>query len=337
MQASLPEFPEAESLAYAAVELGSDSFRLHVGRFEDGALRLVASLSEPVRLAASLDGDGMLCASALRRALACLAEFRAVLDAWRPHSTRVVATSALRMARNAALFLPAAGQALGRPIEIIAGDEAARLIYLGVNSTLDAAADAGPRLVIDIGSGATELVAGQGSAIRRIETFAVGAVRTSLTFFPDGRIDDAGFDAAVRSSRSRFAEAALGARAWELAYGACGTVRALAGIAAQEGEEGKRLTRAGLARIRRAFVASGHVARVRLMWESAAPVCGLPSHLPGGLAILIGLMEELDIAAVEPVHAGLRVGAMVDLHRQDVCQGGPALPAGALADPLGVA
>ena len=71
----------------------------------------------------------------------------------------------------------------------------------------------------------------QGAAIRRIETFAVGAVRKSLTFFPDGRIDGAGFEAAVRSSRSRFADAAVGAydaQGWPLAYGACGTVRALA-------------------------------------------------------------------------------------------------------------
>ena len=122
----MPAFLEPP--VYAAVELGSDSFRLHVGRFESGCLQLVASMTEPVRLAASIDADGMLCAAAMRRALACLGEFRAALDAWRPHATRVVATSALRMARNAALFLPAAGQALGRPVEIIAGDEAGRLV-----------------------------------------------------------------------------------------------------------------------------------------------------------------------------------------------------------------
>ena len=299
----------AEPPIYAAVELGSDSFRLHVGRFDDGCLRLVASMAEPVRLSASIDEDGMLCPAAMRRALACLGEFRAALDAWRPHATRVVATSALRMARNAPLFLPAAGQALGHPVEIIAGDEAGRLVYLGVASTLDAH-DPAPRLVIDIGGGATELVAGQGAAIRRIETFAVGAVRKSLTFFPDGRIDDAGFEAAVRSSRSRFADAALGAPGWPLAYGACGTVRALAEIVQQEEGADARLTRDALARLRRAFVVSGNVARVRLAWEPSARV----SHLPGGLAILIGLMEQLDIAELAPVHAGLRVGALWDLY-----------------------
>ena len=324
----MPSFA-AEPPIYAAVELGSDSFRLHVGRFEDGCLQLVASLAEPVRLSASIDEDGMLCPAAMRRALACLGEFRAALDAWRPDATRVVATSALRMARNASLFLPAAGQALGHPVEIIAGDEAGRLVYLGVASTLDPH-DPGPRLVIDVGSGATELVAGQGAAIRRIETFAVGAVRKSLTFFPDGRIDGAGFEAAVRSSRSRFADAAVGAydaQGWPLAYGACGTVRALAEIVRQEEGTDARLTRAALARLRHAFVASGNVARVRLAWEPAARV----SHLPGGLAILIGLMEELDIAELKPVHAGLRVGALWDLYLRTA----PAA-AGASVEPLGV-
>ena len=69
-----------DSPIYAAVELGSDSFRLHVGRFEDGALRLVATMAEPVRLAATLDEDGMLCTAAMRRALVCLDAFRGALE-----------------------------------------------------------------------------------------------------------------------------------------------------------------------------------------------------------------------------------------------------------------
>lgn len=324
MQAS-----DIDSPIYAAVELGSDSFRLHVGRFEDGVLRLVATMAEPVRLAATLDEDGMLCASAMRRALACLDAFRQALDAWRPHAVRVVATTALRMARNAALFLPAAGKALGRPIEIIAGDEAGRLVYLGVASTLDPN-DAAPRLVLDIGSASTELVLGQGATIRRIESFAIGAVRQSLTFFADGRLDAAAFDAAVRSSRSRFAEARLGAQRWQLAYGACGAVRALAEIAQLQGEPQGVLSRAGLARLRHAFIETGHVARVRLAWEAAERV----SHLPGGLAILIGLMEELEIDELAPVHAGLRVGALWDLHQRAAAVGSAAV-LDSLTDPRG--
>lgn len=303
--------PPIDSAPYAAVELGSDSFRLHVGRFENGALRLVATLAEPVRLASTLDEDGMLGAEAMRQAMLCLREFRKVLEAWRPQAVRVVATAALRMARNSALFLPAAGQALGRPIELIPGDEAGRLVYLGVANTLGVDDDA-PRLVVDIGSGGAELVLGQGSRIRRIESFRFGAVRQSLTFFAEGRITAASFDAAVRSGRNRFGEAGLHGSQWRAAYGACATVRVLAEIARHEGEEGDVLTLAGLHRLRARFIDAGSVANVAQAWSAAARV----SHLPGGLALVIALMEEFEVEALAPVHAGLRVGALWDLYHR---------------------
>lgn len=311
--------PSANASApYAAVELGSDSFRLHVGSFEDGALRLVATLAEPVRLAATLDEDGNLSAEAMRQAMVCLGEFRKVLDVWRPQAVRVVATTALRMARNSALFLPAAGQALGRAIELIPADEAGRLVYLGVANSLGDDDEA--RLVVDIGSGGAELVLGQGSRIRRIESFRFGTVRQSLTFFAEGRITEASFDAAVRSGRSRFAEAGLHASRWCRAYGACGTVRVLAEIARQEGDTAEALTLASLMRLRARFVEAGSVARVAQGWEAAARV----SHLPGGLALVIALMEEFEVEAIAPVHAGLRVGALWDMYHRTGALAGPA-------------
>ncbi|WP_281914032.1 Ppx/GppA phosphatase family protein [Massilia varians] len=297
---------------YAAVELGSDSFRLHVGRIEHGELALEASLSERVALAASFEEDGSLCEAAMRRALHCLRGFAEALDAWRPRAVRAVATVALRMARNGPVFLPAAERALRRPIEPIAGDEAGRLVYLGVASTLARAArqEDGPRLVVDIGGASTELVLGRGPTIERIESFKVGAVRQSLSFFADGRIDAAGFDAAVGSGRSRFAETALAGRRWGQAYGACGTVRALGEIAREDGLGA--LTPEVLHALRERFLRAGHVARIRLAWPAATRA----PYLAGGLALLIALVEECGVAEVVPVHAGLRVGALWDLHRR---------------------
>ncbi len=296
-------------LRYAAVELGSDSFRLHVAHIEDGELRLDATLAERVALAASFEDDGSLCEAALRRALACLREFARTLDLWRPQAVRVVATAGLRMARNAHMFLPAWEAALRRPIELIAGDEAGRLVYTGVASTLPD--DAAPRLVLDIGGASTELVLGRGASIERLETFSVGAVRQSLTFFADGVVDAAAFEAAVRSGRSRFAGAALPGGCPPLAWGACGTVRALAEIAREDGLSDGRLDRASLAALRARFIDAGHVARIRLAWPAAARA----PHLAGGLALLLALMEECGIETVLPAHAGLRVGAIWELHR----------------------
>lgn len=153
-----------------------------------------------------------------------------------------------------------------------------------VASTPSAPDDVALRLVVDIDIATTQLVLGEGLAIRRIETFAIGAVRHSLTFFGDGRVDAAGFDAAVRSSRNRFAESVLGGRRWQAAYGACATVRTLAQIACRGGEP---VTLAALARVRDRLVDAGHV-----------PAGGRAAHLAGALALLTGLMEELEIAAL---------------------------------------
>jgi exopolyphosphatase/guanosine-5'-triphosphate,3'-diphosphate pyrophosphatase len=318
MVSSSSDFPR-----YAAVELGSDSFRLHVGRIEHDELVLEASLCERVGLAASIEDDGSLCEAAMRRALACLREFAQTLDAWRPQALRVVATASLRVARNGAVFLPAAEAALRRPIELIAGDEAGRLVYLGVASTLACAAADQARLVLDIGGASTEVVLGRGMHIERIESFRTGAVRQSLSFFADGVIDAASFDAAVRSGRSRFAESALAGRRWELAYGACGTVRALSEIARANLHGDGRLTPAVLQELRERFLRAGHVARVRLAWPAAARA----PHLAGGLALLTALVEECGIARVEPVQAGLRVGALWDLHRRTGLETGLRPPA----------
>ncbi len=310
--------PPAAGALYAAVELGSDSFRLHVGRIDGASMRLAASMDEPIHLAAALDEHGFLSPGTMRRALACLRQFRAVLAEWRPQAVRVVATSALRIARNAQVFLPAAEQALGEAIEVIGGDEEGRLVYLGVASALGNG-DA-RRLVVDIGSGATELVLGRGGQIACIESFGVGAVRQGLTFFSGGRVDAASFDAAVRSARDRFADTEPGTipGRWSAAYGACGTIRALAELAADLHGPGTPLTPATLDSLRRAFVQAGHVETIRQSWPAAmrAP------HLAGGLALALALVEELDIAELVPVHAGVRMGMLWDLHQRQ-CE--PAL------------
>ncbi len=92
---------------YAAVDLGSNSFRLAVGRHDGDEIRVVKSAREPIRLAAGLDDAGNLTDAAMQAALSCLRNFRAVLAGYELEAVRVVATSTMRLARNAATFLPA--------------------------------------------------------------------------------------------------------------------------------------------------------------------------------------------------------------------------------------
>ena len=122
---------------FAAVDLGSNSFRLHVGHYDGTTIRIIKSAREPIRLGAGLDKNGMLTPQAMRVATESLARFATVLAAYQLDSVRVVATNTLRIAGNSADFLPLAEKAIGYPVEIISGEEEGRLIYLGVACALD--------------------------------------------------------------------------------------------------------------------------------------------------------------------------------------------------------
>jgi exopolyphosphatase/guanosine-5'-triphosphate,3'-diphosphate pyrophosphatase len=295
---------------YAAVDLGSNSFRLHVGKHDGSAIRVLKSMRDPIRLAAGLDANGNLTEAAMQSALTCLKNFRIALDAYELEAVRVVATSAMRLARNSAQFLPEAEQAIGYPIEIISGEEEGRLIYMGVANSL--AAPSERRLVIDIGGGSTELILGRGQDIERVESFSLGTVKQSLSFFIGGRIDGPSFEAAILSARSHFEDAAppYHPQYWKSAYGSSGTIRALADIIAKNNLGNGLLCGESLDALKRRFIEFGHVTRVEmpgLRPDRAATIVG-------GLAILIGLVRELDIELMAPIEAGLRMGVMWDLY-----------------------
>ncbi|HJV49943.1 MAG TPA: Ppx/GppA phosphatase family protein [Noviherbaspirillum sp.] len=294
---------------FAAVDLGSNSFRLHIGIPEGGAMRIVKSARDPIRLGSGLDGEGNLTEQAMQSALQCLANFRAILGEYALDAVRVVATNTLRIANNAAVFLPAAEKAIGYPIEIISGEEEGRLIYMGVSSVL--AAPAEKRLVIDIGGGSTELILGQGAQILSVESFGIGTSQKSKTFFPDGRIDAASFDAAILSARSRFEDAApqFAARLWSNAYGSSGTIRAMAEVIAKNAIGDGTLRYENLETLKARLIACGHASRFDLAGIKPERVI----VMAGGLAILLGIMQELGIARVNAVDAGLRMGVLCDL------------------------
>jgi exopolyphosphatase/guanosine-5'-triphosphate,3'-diphosphate pyrophosphatase len=305
---------EKMALMYAAVDLGSNSFRLHIGKHDGEAIRVVKSMREPIRLAAGLDDNGFLTEAAMQSALACLKEFRATLADYRLDAVRVVATSAMRVARNAAAFLPAAEQALGYPIEVISGEEEGRLIYMGVANSLGLAGER--RLVMDIGGGSTELILGRGLDIERVESFSIGTVKQSLSFFVGGQVDAGAFEAAVLSARSHFEDGAppYQPQHWINAYGSSGTIRALADIIERNRLGDGRLTPASLDALKERFIQFGQVGKIDM--PGLRP--DRASTIIGGLAILIALFVELGIEVMTPVEAGLRMGVMWDLYLRSV-------------------
>ena len=144
----------------AAIDLGSNSFRLEIGILEDGHIRRVEYLKETVRQGNGLDAERMLSKEAMVRGWECLARFSERLSGFAPKYVRAVATQTLREAKNREEFLNEAEKILGFPIEVISGREEARLIYSGVVNLLPQSEE--KRLVIDIGGRSTEIILGQG-------------------------------------------------------------------------------------------------------------------------------------------------------------------------------
>lgn len=303
---------------YAALVLGSDSFRLLVASYRDGVPLALDGEHVPLRLAASLDASGCLSQDAMRDAIACVARLRERLRAHPLAAVRTVATSTLRMARNAHLFLPAAQQTLGHEIRVLSGEEEALLTWLGVAG---AAPEGSRPLVIGIGGGSTQFALGQGMRVTRAGSVALGTVRQALTFFGNGRIDAVSFAAAVSSARVRLADHAAdyGPGARDCVYGASGTVRTLARLARQNGNDGGGDAAGDPMAICRADL---EVLGARVLEHAGGgrPLAGLgrllPRNVAAALAILIALMEELEIGTLLETDAGLRHGLLHDLHRQ---------------------
>lgn len=296
----------------AAVDLGSNSFRLQIGRVVDNQIYPLDSLKESVRLASGLTSDKMLDVAAQDRAVAALARFGERLRGFSPDAVRAVGTNALRVAKNAPEFLPRAEAALGFPIEIIAGREEARLIYIGASHWLPTAAH--KRLVVDIGGGSTEFIIGKRFEPQLMESLFMGCVSYSLRFFPGGRIDKKSMrDAEVAAGKEieLIAHDYLGC-GWKEAVGSSGTAKAIADILDLNqlnppGVTG--LTREGMDKLRARLIKAGSA--------EASGLAGLrPDRmlvLPGGLAIMSAVFAAFDIAQMTYADGALRLGVLYDL------------------------
>lgn len=293
----------------AAVDLGSNSFRLQVARVENDQLYMLDGLREAVRLAAGLTEDKRLDKPAQQRALACLQRFGERLRDLPHEAVRAVGTNSLRVAKNAPEFLQEAEAALGFPIEVIAGREEARLIYLGVAQALPQSE--GKRLVMDIGGGSTEFIIGIGLQPHRLESLYMGCVSYSVRYFPDGKVNKSSLKHAELAARNEVqaivAEFSRGH--WDVAFGSSGSARVLCDILEQNGYSDGGITRDGLERLRAQMLKVGDVNKLDLVGlkSDRVPV------LPGGFVIMYAAFCELGIERMQPALGALREGVLYDL------------------------
>jgi exopolyphosphatase/guanosine-5'-triphosphate,3'-diphosphate pyrophosphatase len=292
----------------AAVDLGSNSFRLQVARAEGDQLYMLDGLREPVRLAEGLSDDKFLDAEAQQRALAALGRFGERLRDLPSVAVRAVGTNALRVAKNAPDFIVQAERVLGFPIEVISGLEEARLIYLGVAHGL-------PRsdnnlLVMDIGGGSTEFIVGNGLTPLRMESLYMGCVSYSTRFFPDGKITERKLEKAELAARSEVQNIAADYHGqWQYALGSSGTAKSIAEILEANGYSQSGITRDGMEKLRARLLKEGHANKLDL--PGLRP--DRAATLAGGFVIMYAAFRELEIDTMQPAICALREGVLYDL------------------------
>ncbi|HSW04143.1 Ppx/GppA phosphatase family protein [Aquabacterium sp.] len=303
------------SAPLAAIDMGSNSFRLEIGQLQHGRYRRIAYLKETVRLGGGLDANGYLTEEAAQRGLACLARFAERLQGFEAAQVRAVATQTLREARNRDAFLVRAEAALGMPIEVISGREEARLIYAGVAHLQPSDAT---RLVIDIGGRSTEMILGQGRVPLAAESFKVGSVSLSMRWFPEGRFTERMFRDAQVAAGAELEEALqpFAPQHWQVALGSSGTVGAVSQVLQAAGLSDGAVTPDGLRWCIAQCLAAGQVDKLKLpsLSEDRKAIIG------GGLSLLYTLVTHFGIEALQPAKGALRQGVIVDLHERHASQ-----------------
>jgi exopolyphosphatase/guanosine-5'-triphosphate,3'-diphosphate pyrophosphatase len=158
----------------AAIDCGTNSTRVLISEGEGRQRRALDRQNVITRLGRGVHATGQLDPAAIDATVDVLRRYKASIDAHGATAVRMTATSAARDARNAGAFLDAAEAAIGVRPELISGEEEGHLSFAGATSDLDAAA--GPFLVVDIGGGSTELVAGT-DQVEAVRSLDIGCVR----------------------------------------------------------------------------------------------------------------------------------------------------------------
>ena len=286
---------QQQASCVAAIDLGTNTFRLTIARMNQGAFERVLATKEAVGLGRALVGKpAVLSFEGMKRAWACLERFQAALQSYHVDRIRIVGTSALRQAVNGAEWQQTAQDILGYPIDIISGDEEGRLIYQALSTSVPHTAKA--HWVFDIGGGSTEVILGTPEGIESVDSLPIGCVVLQHSYPLHWAMSTQGFAALVRHCE-----------------------QCIAGAVGQERPGEQALITKGIAPLVCEVAEANGLAptvTVSLLNEIASRMCqqrfalkGLKRSkraiFPYGLAILKALMRHLDIQQVQVTDLGL--------------------------------
>ena len=300
----------------AVVDIGSNSVCLLVARREaNGQVTILDKLKDTPRLRDEIDADGQLSEIGAARTLAALRLFAQVIGQHNAR-VRVVATAALRAAKNAQDFIERAEREAGLRVEIVTGDEEARLAFLGALSGLGELD--GETLVADVGGGSTELVLGiDGRAVQTMSE-PLGALTVTRDWLGPDPVSLAAVAHARAEIRAMLAPVvgAFRNRPHLRAVATSGTIQRVARIACvQVGDprvdvHGLRLTAPALRQVTATLQAAPTLAdRLRIPGMDASRA----DILMGGTLIYEGLTDLLDLPHWTVSMAGLRMGVIHEL------------------------
>lgn len=294
----------------AVADLGSNSFKLEIAQVKNGRPKISERIRKNVKLGGGVGPTNMLTKPAMRAGWEALAEFGDRLTGFDPKNVKVIATQTLRSVKNAAEFLELAQYQLGFDIDVISGDDEARLTYQGIYLRFPNKSE--PRLVIDIGGASTELAQGYGAECEHITSEAIGSVTWTKRFFSGNTLTESRFQDAVSSAEEILKKdiGQFGSKTWDQVYGSSGIISALSLIIKGS-----------------AIDPNGHINRHALFWilqkcisSGSLQNLDLPNLsddrrkiFAGGLSALIAAVRIFDIDRIIPVSGATRAGLMHQL------------------------
>jgi exopolyphosphatase/guanosine-5'-triphosphate,3'-diphosphate pyrophosphatase len=304
--AALSESP-SQGRRIAAIDMGSNSFHMVVAQEVLGEIRILDKMGEKVQLAAGIDPKGHITPDAKERALACLSRFAQRIG--RVDTLQIVGTNALRIAKNSQDFIESAEQVLDHTIEVIAGREEARLIYLGVSHSLSD--DGGKRLVMDIGGGSTEFIIGERFEPIAMESLHMGCVSYQQKFFNSENITESAFKKAETQAAIELLNISRRYKrlGWENAVGSSGSIKAIYQAIQYLGTGYEQITPKALNELKTQVIKLGSISKLQELGIKKERF----SIFAPGLSILIASFEVLGIQMMGVSDGALREGLLYDL------------------------
>lgn len=292
---------------FAALDIGSNSFHFVLARQVAEHVQILHSEKYKVKLASGLNKDNFLDNQAIMRGIATLSSLCSSTSQLAESNFRAVATFTLRQAKNADEFLKVAKQVFPFDIEVISGHEEARLIYQGVSAY---SASAKQRLVIDIGGGSTECIIGQQKTIRTLASLEFGCVSYAKKFFNINYIEKQQFNAAITSAKAELSSISKRYKnyGWQEAVGTSGTIKAIYNIVNQTHHIKQAINLSQLYQLQAQLLSFNNVTEIQLngLKNSRQEV------ICSGVAILIALMESLNIKTIDYCKYALREGVLFE-------------------------